>query len=596
MHMRRSIAPGLPAALVRTWETLTDTSSCIIMVLNQASWVAAPLTGKTCFQQMAYVRLGGLVKRHVKWMIAGGVIVALGVAGYLTYPSWAYLVSSAGAWARYFAQTQNVSQLLMALVIAVVALTELVVAFVLRQRGQGFRLEAEALSEHHRQEIDLLHREVHLLQEEKAEIAAELQVRDEMVRQERSILLARLRRLQSDAGIPLQATVTHLIPRLSSRDISGIEQALSRLEQIELTMDVAHRPSEDEEDEQSAARARDWIRLGNAYYYIGLHPKAVTYYERAQVLRPREVTAYVNRGFALLIQGNVHEAIESFDWATRVDGSSPHAYAGRGLAYEALGSERRALEEYNRAVRLAPDWVEAYYVRGAVLAKLHQYDRAAQDLERATALDDTFALAHMARGIARAATREYLWALRDLSAAIDRDPAMAEAYYHRGVVRAALGEHAMAIDDFTRSLDLSPADCQVLRARASALMDLDRYSNALQDCSHVIELDGGDARTFNQRGRAYLELKEYRVALADLNRAIELSPGFTQAYINRGQVYERMGQYQEALADLNRAIELEPELAQAYYHRGVLYGSIGAYEKATESLNKAIELDPSLAE
>ncbi|MBN1136452.1 MAG: hypothetical protein JXM73_07690, partial [Anaerolineae bacterium] len=182
------------------------------------------------------------MKGYVKWMIAGGVIVGLGIAGYFTHSYWSSLIPSAVAWAQFIAQTQDLGSLILVMILAIVALAELLVALILRQRAAELRREIGTLSDLHHKEIDLLQREVGLLQDEKAEIAAELRVRDEMVRQERSLLLARLRRLQIDAGILPQATVTHLMPALSSRDISGIEQVLSRLEQIELTMDAVHRP------------------------------------------------------------------------------------------------------------------------------------------------------------------------------------------------------------------------------------------------------------------------------------------------------------------------------------------------------------------
>ena len=479
---------------------------------------------------------GGCVKKGVRRSIAIGVVlVAVGV---LAYVYRAALV----AWARFLFGTQDVNRLLFALTLVMVAALELIVSLILRQRALAFDQERADLSDLNRRQVELLQREADLLRAEKAEVEAELLVRDEMVRQERSMLLARLQHLKSSAGIPLAPTVTHLRPRLSSRDLSAIDRALSRLEQIELTLSAAASLPTKRRD-VDAVQARDWLRLGTAYYYLGVYPKAITYFERALVVQPRNVDALIDHGFALLAQGNVPEALDSFDEAVRVDGASPAALHGRGVVYEALERDSRALEEYSKAIRLAPDWAEAYYARGVIYERLGQYDRAAEDLEQATTLRSDFSPAHLARGIVRTATRDYQWALRDLNMALSLDPRMSEAYYRRGVVYAALDEYEQAVTDLGRALELAPMDCQVLRERSSVQLSLEQFDGVLKDCSHVIELDGGDALIYDRRGLAYTELQEYRKALHDLTQAIELQPLFTKAYVHRSQVYEKQGHH-----------------------------------------------------
>ena len=333
------------------WQTaLTQATDCVIMTTSNE--IVGP---------------GGFVKKVFVWIIGVAAVVLLVVISYLTYSWWSPVILPWLAWLRDLVGAQDLRLFLPALVLILIALAEVILGFVFRQRNRVFESERNAASALHQQEVDLLARQIALLQEEKEQLGTQLRVRNEMVQQERSLLLARLERLQRDAGIVLGLMVPSHIPSLSSRSTSNIEQVLNRLERIELTMDAA-RPDADEPGSEAAlSRAADWLRLGNAYYEIGLPSKAMTYYARAQALRPDDVIPHVNYGFSLVAQGNMLEAIEAFDRAARVDSTSPYPYHGRGMAYEALGRERRAIEDYNKTIKLAPDFAEAFYSRGLVL-------------------------------------------------------------------------------------------------------------------------------------------------------------------------------------------------------------------------------------
>ena len=347
------------------------------------------------------------MKKYVGWVVVVLVILAAIIAGYFTYPMWGPMAPSFFQWLGALLLAQNLSLFLPGIAIVLIALVEFVFALILRQRHQVFASEREVAAVLHQKEMALLRQEVELVSEEKARIQAQLVVRDEMVQQERALLLSRLERLQRDAGISLGLVVAVSGPRLTSRIVSNAEQVLNRLERIELTMDAAHETPQDDGSDV-AVRAANWLRLGNAYYYIGLPLKAMSYYERVQALQPQDVVGYVNSGFSLLAQDSIQQAIEAFDRATRIDGNSPYAYHGRGVAYERLGRERRALEDYNKAIPAARGEAERT-IKAAEGYALDRVNRAEGDAARFIAFYNEYA---KAKDVTK--RRMYLETLKDL--------------------------------------------------------------------------------------------------------------------------------------------------------------------------------------
>ena len=188
------------------------------------------------------------MNKYARWAIVAAVVAGLGIIGYSMFSYWSSFTGAVGAWVEYILRTQDLSRLFVALILALIALTQLILAFVLRQRSRAFKQEIDTLSDLYQKEIDLLRREVDLLEGEKIEIAADFQVRDEMVRQERSALYASLRRLQGDAGIPLAEIGHHPgagDPRLRCYAQSGeaigdeLGGAVLLEPQFGVTMDVA---------------------------------------------------------------------------------------------------------------------------------------------------------------------------------------------------------------------------------------------------------------------------------------------------------------------------------------------------------------------
>lgn len=84
---------------------------------------------------------------------------------------------------------------------------------------------------------------------------------------------------------------------------------------------------------------------------------ALADFDEAIRLAPTRGEAHVNRGAALMLNGDYQGAIESINEGIALDTNEVHkAYFNRAIAHEELGQLRAAYEDYQQAASLAPEW------------------------------------------------------------------------------------------------------------------------------------------------------------------------------------------------------------------------------------------------
>jgi tetratricopeptide (TPR) repeat protein len=116
---------------------------------------------------------------------------------------------------------------------------------------------------------------------------------------------------------------------------------------------------------------------------------AISYYDEAIRLDPKDVTAYVNRADAYRHNGDYDRAISDYDRAISLDPGLAIAYFGRGFAYGRKGDYDRAIADYDQAVRLDPQNARALVLRGDAYSRKGDPGRAASDYNQAITLDPT---------------------------------------------------------------------------------------------------------------------------------------------------------------------------------------------------------------
>lgn len=169
---------------------------------------------------------------------------------------------------------------------------------------------------------------------------------------------------------------------------------------------------------------------------------------------------YLERGVALLKQGNYEQATEELARAAILDSKQPRVYSYLGDALTYLGFSKIAVTVYSEAIRLDPNFAEAYRSRGFQHLDTSNFNQAIADFEQALKLTPSDATAQFGKGFAIALRsvktegQPLKQALPFINRSIKQQPDLALAYLVRGLVQLDLNEHKKALTDLEQASKL----------------------------------------------------------------------------------------------------------------------------------------------
>ncbi|MCX5794053.1 MAG: tetratricopeptide repeat protein [Elusimicrobia bacterium] len=334
------------------------------------------------------------------------------------------------------------------------------------------------------------------------------------------------------------------------------------------------------------------------------------------------------RGSALLLKGDVEQALTSFNTALQAKRPSAEAFAARARAWRAKGDFAAEANDLTAALKVAR--VSLYFHnRAHAYYDLGQYDKAIADLTAALKDNKSSHLSFGLLGTVIARSGDAARALKAYNKAITLDPQYVYAYLGRAALRLSRGEDAAAFQDFGEAIRITPREFSPWFNRAEAYWRRGDQDNALADYRKVLATDLPDARyalivgdRFTQRqlwreaieaysraaelsataaplvrrSAAWEGLKDSRKAMADLNAAVRVEPASASAWTARGLLGLQLGRWDQALEDLTRAVRLDPKAAKVRVARGSFYARTGKAQLALEDFNAAIAADPNQAE
>lgn len=166
--------------------------------------------------------------------------------------------------------------------------------------------------------------------------------------------------------------------------------------------------------------------------------------------------------------GDLPNAIQGFTLVLQQQPKNVNAYVGRGFAYYKLGNYAFAIEDLTSALELDEAHLSAWFHRGNAYLMSGDFDLALQDYEKALSISDTVPDVFNARGTVLYNTNDLEGAIRDFESAIALDPAYTDAYFNRGSAYLKLGKAQLALDDFNKVLTLDPEDSLARKKKKQA--------------------------------------------------------------------------------------------------------------------------------
>ena len=106
-----------------------------------------------------------------------------------------------------------------------------------------------------------------------------------------------------------------------------------------------------------------WNNKGCSLAALGRHQEAISCYDRALALDPRDAAAWSNKGRSLAALGRREEAIRCYDRALELDPRNVPAWNNKGVSLNALGRHEEAIGCFDRALELEPRDADAWFSR-----------------------------------------------------------------------------------------------------------------------------------------------------------------------------------------------------------------------------------------
>ena len=128
---------------------------------------------------------------------------------------------------------------------------------------------------------------------------------------------------------------------------------------------------------------------GNSLGSLGKYEEAISWFDKALKVDPKNVDALYNKGVALDNLGRYEEAISWYDKALEVHSNDVNALNNKGTALHHLGRYEEAISWYDKALEIDHNDIDAIYNKGLALANLHKKQDALALLDNALTIDPT---------------------------------------------------------------------------------------------------------------------------------------------------------------------------------------------------------------
>ncbi|NJM15941.1 MAG: tetratricopeptide repeat protein [Bacteroidales bacterium] len=128
------------------------------------------------------------------------------------------------------------------------------------------------------------------------------------------------------------------------------------------------------------------INRGNAMLENGNYADAANFFGLAISLQPEEAVAYDKRAIAYMQQKKFHKAAKDLISAIETDSLFADAYLHLGIIHDHYESYDLAIVSYTRAIEIDKQFAKAYYNRSLTFLKINDVTSAFNDLKTASKL------------------------------------------------------------------------------------------------------------------------------------------------------------------------------------------------------------------
>ena len=253
-------------------------------------------------------------------------------------------------------------------------------------------------------------------------------------------------------------------------------------------------------------------------------------------------------GYLQVNTGRYKEGMEIFNNLLKRDKKLIAAYLGRGTAYALQGNLSGACKDFSQAIEIDPNCSDAWKRRGQTRAALGQDGDAIQDLTKAAGITADHECFHQ-RGIVYHKMHDYRKALADFRKALDLEAKNHITWNFVGLCENSLGRTREAIIAYDRATQIEPSFKEAWANLAQAHRDGGDRVNAEKHLAREFTIDARYVHGFHLRGLLNYGCGEIRQALADFSKGVELDPNDHNCQLMKSVCMHSLGNLSGAVAE-----------------------------------------------
>ena len=300
----------------------------------------------------------------------------------------------------------------------------------------------------------------------------------------------------------------------------------------------------------------------------GKYQEAIDELFKAVQEDPDHVVAHTSLGVAFHRVGEDDRAVSCYQAALQINPKQAEArYFLSNILY-AHGNIREAMAEYSAAIGLVPELIDAHQ-KPVPQDRLTDYTNSPAEMHR----------------IASPAYR-----ILDLNKALEANPGQAHLFKERAAEYSRLWNYEQAIADYSSALALQPEDANALHLRGVAYEQMGQLERAVEDYQQAVTIDPQLSNRYINRGINFGKIGNFRQSIDSLTEGIRLAPQNPEGYFNRGITHIQQGDFESAIADFSNVVQLSPSEAAAYYWRGISNEEVGRQREAIADYRQFLSL------
>lgn len=345
---------------------------------------------------------------------------------------------------------------------------------------------------------------------------------------------------------------------------------------------IKHIPKKDKQ-----YRAFAYIVRAEVYVGLGENEKALVDFTSAIKETPDAADVYEKRANLYYYMDKYDLADKDYQKIISIDPGSVMGYMGIGRNANAEKRYNDAIEQFNYVTRLASDYSSGYSFRAESYFGLQQYDKAIDDVIKALDIDGDNKAFHLMQQVADSAMIPLVAKLKVQSA---KNPNNEYWLYCLGIVHERTDAYKKAIEYYTSCYNKDASDVVAYRI-SQCHSEMGNFSLALDHIDNAIALDSTDFDYVMEKADLLYESGNTKDAIVESGKYINHYPDYFGGYYRRGWFKDNSNDTDGAIEDYTMAIVLQPDYAYAYLGRGDMYILKGDKKSAEADYRKVIELD-----